>query len=364
MSAVAVLGAGAGGTAAAVELMLGGHEVRLWNRRAETLVPLRAAGGISYEGVLGNGQVNPALITDDIPAALDGAAVATICLPALAHESVARLLASGVVLPPIVLNPGHTGGALHFRAVFAALGKSLPPLAELSTLTYVARKPSGARVTISGVANRVWVASLEGGDEAVAWARKLWRAPEPASDVLATALANVNLVLHPPGAVLAAAWVEATGGDFRFYVDAMTPGVARVLAALDRERLAVADAFGHKPAPLIEEMAAIGTADAEAARKGDIVAAIALGEANRAIRAPESLQHRYYQEDFGYALLPFVELARIAGVETPLASSLLHIGDALAGGTIIASGLSAERLGLAGFDRDRLLQLVRTKASR
>ena len=70
--------------------------------------------------------------------------------------------------------------------------------------------------------------------------RTLYPAAIPEGDVLATSLANVNLVLHTPGAILSAAWVEATGGDFRFYVDAMTPGVVRVIEALDRERRAVA----------------------------------------------------------------------------------------------------------------------------
>ena len=359
MSTVAVLGAGAGGAAAAVELTVSGHEVRLWNRRVETLKPFEDAGGIHYDGVLGDGLAHPALITDDLAAAIQGADVAAICLPSVAHETVARALAAIEPQPPIVLNPGQTGGALHFRAVFHGEGASLPPLAELSTLTYVARKPSAESVRITGVAKRVWVACLAGGDEAMMWARRLWPASRPAADVLATDLANVNLVLHPPGAVLAAAWVEATGGNFRFYVDAMTPGAARVVEALDRERLSVAAAFGHTLPPLIEEMAAIGTADARAAEKGDVAAAIASGEANRAIRAPESLRHRYYREDFGYGLLPFVELARIAGVEAPIASSLLHIGDAMSEESIVAGGLTAERLGIADLDHPQLLQLVR-----
>jgi opine dehydrogenase len=359
MSTVAVLGAGAGGAAAAAELVLRGHEVHWWNRRAETLDPFKQTGGIAYEGVLGDGLARPALISDDLAVALQDADVAVICLPSLAHPEVARALATIDALPPIVLNPGQTGGALHFRAVFRREGASLPPLAELSTLTYVARKPSPGRVRISGVAKRVWVASLAGGEEAVAWARRLWPAAQAARDVLATALSNVNLVLHPPGAVLAAAWVEATGGNFRFYVDAMTPGTARVVEALDLERRAVAAAYDHRLPSLVEEMAAIGTADAEAAEKGDVAAAIASGEANRNIRAPDSLRHRYYREDFGYGLLPFVELARIADVETPIALALLNIGDAMSEEGIVAGGLTAERLGIARLTRPQLLEIVR-----
>jgi opine dehydrogenase len=353
---VAVLGAGAGGAAAAVELTQQGHQVRLWNRTAATLEPFFAAGGVAHEGVLGDGLARlPA--EPDLERALDGADVALVCLPALGHGGLAEALAAAGELPPVVLNPGHTGGALHVEAVFAGAGVSPPPLAELSTLTYVARKTAGHRVLVTGKAGRVRGACLPGGEAALALARELYPAVAPQRDVLATGLANVNLVLHPPAAVLAAAWVEATGGDFRFYADATTPAVARTIEALDGERLAVAAAFGHALDPLLAEMAAIGTVSGPDAAGGDLRAGIANGEANRRIRAPDTLEHRYYTEDFGYALLPFVELARIAGVQVPLARALLQVADTFCGG-VVAGGLTLERLGIAGLDSDGLLERV------
>ncbi len=360
MSRVAVLGAGAGGAAAAVELVSAGHTVHLWNRSAATLEPFRAIGGIEYEGVLGSGRAAPRRITAELADALDGVDLILICLPSFLHAEVARALASaGLRLAPIVLNPGHTGGALEVANVLRECGVAPPPIAELSTLTYVARKYRPDQVTISGVAKQVRLAGLPGGGEAVAAARALLPASREARDVLATGLANVNLVLHPPGALLGMAWVEATGGDFRFYVDGVTPAVARVMKALDEERLAVAAAFGHRLPPLIEEMAAIGTADEETAARGDLAAAIRGGAANAKIRAPDSLRHRYYREDFGYGLLPFVALAGIAGVEVPVASSLLRLGFAAIGPDLYGSGRGADRMGVSGLDRAGLLALVR-----
>ena len=364
MRSVAVIGAGAGGAAAVVELTLKGHEVRWWNRSAATIEPFRAAGGVRHEGVLGEGFVRPAAIAAGLADALDGADAALVCLPSLAHEAVANALAEAGVACPVVLNPGHTGGALHAVEVLRRRGVEPPPLVELSTLTYVARKPAPDTVRITGVAERVHAACLPGGDEGLALARELYPAATPARDVIATSLSNVNLVLHTPGAILSAAWVEATGGDFRFYVDAMTPGVARVIEALDRERLAVAWAYGHELPPLIEEMAAIGTASREHARAGDVRAAIAAGEANRAIKAPDTLEHRYYAEDFGYGLVPLIELAAAAGVAVPLARALVEVACALTGTDVFATGLDASRLGISGLDRDGVLALVRAGALR
>lgn len=353
-----MLGAGAGGAATAAELAGRGLEVRLWSRSEQTIAPFRAAGRVGFRGALGDGAAPLERATTDLAEALAGAEVAVVSMPSVGHEHLGRALAGAGSLPPLVLNPGQTGSALRFRTLFGEAGLAPPPLAELSTLAYVARRHAPGCVTVTGVADRVWAACLPGGEPALEAARELLPAAEPAPDVLATALANVNLVLHPPGAILGAAWVEATQGAFRFYAEGTTPGVARVMAALDRERLAVARALGHELPSLAEEMAAIGTADAAAAARGDLRAAIREGGPNRQIPAPDSLEHRYYREDLGFGVVPFLALAEAAGVAAPVAGALLRLGSTLLGDDLAEEGLNAGRLGIAGLDRDGLRELV------
>lgn len=354
---IAVLGAGAGGLAAAVELTRAGHEVVLWNRNPERLEPHRQSG-IRFSGVFGDGALAPAGMTPDLDAAINGADAVVVCLPSVVHPQLFADLAGLGCSAPIILNPGHTGGALHLRQVFAQAGVALPPVVEFSTLTYIGRVNDGV-VTIGGRAARISAGALPGGQQALEWARTLFPGVVAAPDVLASSLSNVNLVLHPPGAVLSAAWVEATGGDFTFYVDAMTPAVARVIEAFDAERLAVALAFGHRLPTLMAEMTALGSVDADAASRGDTAAAIRGGIANSTIKAPDSLGHRYYQEDFAFGVLPFTALAGIAGVDVPVAAALLRLGETLTGGGLLERGLTAERLGIAGLDRDTLMAVVR-----
>ena len=161
------------------------------------------------------------------------------------------------------------------------------------------------------------------------------------------------------GAVLGAAWVEATRGDFTFYVQGMTPGVIRVMRQLDAERIAVAAAFGHVLPGVAAEMQRYGTVEPWVTDTDDLLNAIASGEANRRIRAPDSLEHRYYREDFGHGLLPFIEIARIAGVPTPVADALYRLGGALTGTDFAAAGRTAATMGIEGFDRAALLRRVR-----
>ena len=358
---VAVIGAGAGGAAAVAELTLTGHEVALWNRSAQTLAPFIERGGVEYEGVLGEGFAKPALITPDIAQAVHGAEVALVCLPTISHVAVACSLAqAGAHATPVVLNPGHTGGALEFREAYRiASGGPVPPIAEFHTLSYIARKYQPARVTISGKGKFLRLGALPGGTAAAAAARALYPASHPVPDVLNSSLANLNMVLHAPGAILGAAWVEATRGDFTFYVQGMTPGVTRVLKALDAERLAVARAFEHELPQLGAEMQMYGTVEASVKDTSDLVVAISGGKANQRIKAPDSLQHRYYLEDFGHGLVPFIALAAAADVPVPTAGSLLELGSTLTGTDFRACGRTAQTMGIAGLDRDGLLRLVR-----
>src|SRR2546421_1631212 len=127
---VTVIGAGAGGAAAVAELVQSGHEVALWNRSLDTLAAFQQAGGVEYEGVLGEGLARPRLMTGDLPAALEGCDAVVCTLPTFSHAAVALALAEADLRPdmPVVLNPGHTGGALEFRAAFQARRAPAPPI--------------------------------------------------------------------------------------------------------------------------------------------------------------------------------------------------------------------------------------------
>ena len=358
MTKVAILGAGAGGLSATVELTLAGFECALWNRGKPAIDDIMKTGKIYYQGVLGQGEIRPSLSTLDINVALKGADVAVIVLPSTSHSGIAKELCESRWPGPLILNPGQTGGALEFLATYKKLDQTLPPLAEFSTLPYVARKQRPNYVNITGRAKSVRVASLPKGEAALKMVKKLYPSAYLVPDVLYSSLSNVNLVLHPPGAVLGASWVEATGGKFTFYRDGLTEGVSRVMGLLDKERRAVGLAFGHDLPSLVEEMALIGTVEQNHTQK-PLRQAIASGKSNSLIMAPNNLQHRYYLEDFGHGLLPFIELAQCAGVEVPTARALLEMGRGLIGNELVENGRDSTALGIAGLGPKELISIVR-----
>ena len=114
VNTVAVLGAGHGGCAAAADLGTRGYSVRLHARNAERLEPLRAQGGIEARGVA-QGLVPIDLMTTDVVEAVRDADLIMLVVLLVAHGHYARALAPLIDgSQPIFINPGHTGGGLHF----------------------------------------------------------------------------------------------------------------------------------------------------------------------------------------------------------------------------------------------------------
>jgi opine dehydrogenase len=355
---LAVIGAGNGGAAAAVELTIAGHEVALYGRSPDTIAPF-ARNGIRYMGVFGEGVVRPALLSSRLAEVIDGAEAAIVCLPTFAHVEVAHALHSAGwdAARPVILNPGHTGGAFEFETAYRAAAVEAPPIAEFATLAHVARKPVPDAVNITGRAKSLRAAAMPGAGSALRLACTLFPGAYDSGDVIACDLSNINMIVHPPGAILGAAWVEATGGDFTFYVQGMTPGVIEIMRALDRERIAVAKVFSHDLPNIIDEMKAVGTVPADA--DSSDYAAIAAGEANRRIKAPDSLSHRYYIEDFNHGLVPFLAYAEIAEVEAPVASALTRLGLTATAGRGAMARRTAATMGFEGWTLQQLLRRAR-----
>ena len=352
MTDVAVLGAGHGGLAAAADLSRRGFRVRLQNRSAGPIRAVEEAGGIRTSGAIGDGLATIDVATTDLPAAVDGVEAIIVVLPAVAHADVARSLVDALAPDvPVVLNPGHMCGSLHLKRVFSRMGLIPPPIVELGTLSYICRSPEPGAVDVFLRAQGVPTAvSPPDRSDLIGLAEELFPGVRRVASPIEAWLYDVNIVLHPPGMVLGSAWLEATSGGYRFYADGITPSVEGVMNALDLERRAVGAAFGLQLPSLAETMAALGSADPAAAARGALGEAVRRGRANRSIRAPASVDHRYLHEDVPFGLVPMMALAAAGGVETPVAAALTVLAEVMTDCTYRRDGLTASFLGLEGLD--------------
>jgi opine dehydrogenase len=361
VTTVAVLGAGHGGCAAAADLGRRGFSVRLHARNPERLHALRAASGISARGIH-QGLVPVDRITADLAEAVHGADLIMLVVPSIAHAFYAAALAPRIADgQAIFLNPGHTGGGLHFLHALRGAGfGGRVRLCETVTLTYITRLEAPALVNIYSYTTRLRFAALPGRDTAALFAliAPLYPNIVAATSVLETGLGNINAVFHPPGMIMNAGWIERRAGDFLFYREGITAAVGRVIAAVDGERLAVAKALAVPAMPFLDLFHEAGLTTQAAREAGDIARACEASEPNRTIKAPAALDHRYLHEDVGYGLVPMAEFGHLAGVATPAMDALIHLAGLAVGIDYARDGLTLRRLGLAGLSPADLVRCV------
>jgi len=357
---IAIIGAGNGGKAAAADLALQGKCVRLFEfseyaKNIEEIADhhcLRASGAVEGEAVLDG-------VTCDLAGAVDGADAVMVCTQALTHERTARELAP-LVAPEqvVVLNPGSTGGALHFARVFREAGVAKPPvLVEFSTLTYGCRA-KGASVDVRVKAGRVMYGTLpssamgEVGPELEALYPGLVRC----ATVLEAGLNNANPVIHPPITILNAARIEREGAAMFFYRDGVSPAVAALIRALDEERMALLRALGYPAQPDPVTSVAQGYAEST-----DYLECYGQGSGFRDFPSPSTTDHRYLHEDLGIGLVMFCSLGRLLDVPTPAGEAFVRMGSLMTGVDYFARATrTLESLGLGDLDIDGLHAYLQT----
>ena len=359
---IAILGAGNGGCAAAADLTLRGFQVRLFARSESTIAKLAKLGEIELVESGVSKKAAPYFMSPHLPPVVQGVDLIVIATPAVGHEYLAKGLANYVGDGQrILLNPGHTGGSLHFANLLRQLGcKAQVQLCETVTLTYICRMPQPGRVEIYRRTTNLRCAALPGKhtEKLVREIQSVFPNVIAAANVLETGFSNINAIMHPAGMLGNAGWIEKTGGDFLYYREGITPSIGAWIDALDGERLEIVRALGISPLRFVDIFHGAGLTTTEARDSGSAYQAIHQSEPNFTIKSPPSLDHRYIKEDVGYGLVPMAEIGKLLGIETPVMDALITLASVALGIDFRVEGLTLEKMGLAGVapaDLQRIL---------
>jgi opine dehydrogenase len=355
----AVIGAGHGGKAMAAHLSLMGFQVKLFNRTFDHISIITQRGGIELESpdgeLRGFGAIPCA--TSDMREALEGTHVVMVVVPSSAHADIAKAAApylkNGQI---VVLHPGRTCGALEFANTLRANGCTADfTIAEAETFIYASRSDGPAEARIFRIKGAVPLAALPASRTSC-----VLEAIHPAYpqfidgvNVLHTGLNNMGAIFHPALTLLNAGWIERTHGDYQFYIDGVTPSVARVLEVLDRERVTVASALGIRARTSLEwlEMA-------YDAKGQDLDEAIHNQQGYYGIKAPATLNHRYIFEDVPMSLVPIASLGMRYGVSVRGMESIIRLGSIIHRTDYWRRGRTVEKLGLAQWSVSELTRYV------
>jgi len=353
---VAVLGAGHGGQTMAGHLGMMGCEVSLYNRSSERIAPVQLAGCIELTGQIeGLGQLG--VVTTDMELAIRGAELIMVVVPANGHASIAETCApylrDGQM---VVLHPGRTGGALEFFNIIRQQGCTADVIvSEASTLIYACRMLNPAKVHVFGVKNVIPVAAIPSyrTPEVIKKLNIIYPQFVPGDNVLKTSLDNIGAIFHPGLTVLNAGRIEATHGEFEFYMDGATPSVARVLEAMDSERIAVAAALGIRAMSAREWLYI-----AYDAAGRTLYEAMQANVGYKGIKAPPTTLMRYITEDVPMSLVPIASLGHHLDVPTPIIDNMIHMASVIHDTDYWALGRTVETMGLLGLSVKQIRKLV------
>jgi len=354
-----VIGAGHGGKAMAAHLALMGFPVTLYNRTPSNVAMIKMRGGIeldSYDGgPQGFGQL--ALVTSNIAEALAEADVVMVVVPSSAHADIARQVTPHLRDSQIVvLHPGRTLGAIEFLTVLRECAcQADVTVAEAETFIYASRSEGPAQARIFRIKQTVPLAALPAtrtgiGLEALASAYPQF---VDGVDVLHTSLNNMGAIFHPALTLLNAGRIESTGGEFQFYIDGVTPSVARVLEVLDRERVTVASALGIRAQTGLEWLQMAYNASG-----ADLYEAIHNQPGYKGIMAPASLNHRYITEDVPMSLVPIAALGQRYGVSVRGMDSIIRLACIVHRTDYWRRGRTLDKLGIEAMSVSELTRYV------
>jgi opine dehydrogenase len=289
--------------------------------------------------------------------ALRKAEMIMVVVPSSAHGDVAKVAApflrDGQL---VILHPGRTCGAIEFAKVIRDNGCNADVIiAEAETFIYASRSDGPAQAHIFRIKEAVPLAALP-----ATHTQQVLDAVNPAypqfidgGNVLQTGLNNMGAIFHPALTLLNAGWIEATHGDYQFYIDGVTPSVARVLEVLDRERVTVASSLGIRARTGLEWLKLAYDTVGE-----DLYEAIHNQPGYYGIKAPPTLNHRYIFEDIPMSLVPMTSLGERYGVSVSGMDAIIRLACIVHRTDYWRRGRTLDKLGINDLSVGELTRYV------
>ena len=346
MSDIAIAGSGAIARAYAAMLARDGHRVSMWSPRdgARDLGNAVHATGLveGRHGVAVSGSAQPIADADAV----------LVALPATAYAATLPEIARRVRTSQTVFVSGALSLAPLWLAELAAANGTRPLIVASGTTVATARSTDGG-VSVNTIRTRVSIASLPAtrSAEALAALTALFGERfDVAPDVVAVTLANINPVAHAAMALANLTRIEYAEAwpQYRY----LTPAVARLVEAMDRERRGVAAAFGRDVLPI--EAHFQRSFDVPQTALADIAAELHRRRGGPA--GPTSLDTRFVLEDVPYGLVVNAALGRIVNADTRVTDGAITLLSTLYGDDFRAGNPLIDALALGSASRDSLLR--------
>jgi opine dehydrogenase len=351
---VAIIGSGGIGRGYAAYLTTQGHQPVLWSPSGAALADFAAGAMLDVAGKIETSV--PLVVARDCAEAVSGAEAVIVAVQANGFRAVLDAMAPHLVAGQSVIISAHCSfAALYLHRLLTKRGLDLP-IACWATTALTARKSGQRGVHISGIRSRLDVATLpvRHAPAGLALCQALFGDRfEPREDVLAIMLSNLNPPAHM--AIMLGNLTRAEKGEDWPNYGSITQGVGRIVDAMDKERTALAGAFGLSVRSVQDHY--VHSFGVVPGPVGEMAAAVYAKRPE--LRGPKTLDTRFITEDVPFGLVPLEALGAIAGVALPLHQAGIALFDAICARDFRAENDLLPALGLAGLDSAELHRELR-----
>ncbi|MGF1729920.1 NAD/NADP octopine/nopaline dehydrogenase family protein [Photobacterium kasasachensis] len=364
---VSVIGSGNAGLTAAYHFTLQGADVCLYGATGfdQPLADIEKCGGIkalesfndvplTYSGFQAIDKVSR-----DLEETILYSDLLVLPVPSFAQEplftSMLPHLRDGQI---IMLMPGNYGSLVLNRIKNEQGYEDLNLIfVDAISIPWATRIVGPAELAILGMKEFLPVSALPASKtaEAIKALQPVMPLPlKPLGNVIEAGLENINFGGHPLLTTLNMGLLENYDGQFNYYKDCCSISTAKAAAVMEQERLAIGKALGISLLPELEAMNSLYAMDCESVYEVNRTSETH-GKLNS---APNSASNRYITEDAAYLLVPCYELGQLAGVDTPLITSCLHIDNAYNDTDYFTCGRTLKKMGLANLSPQEILEFV------
>ena len=352
---IGILGAGHGGLAASADLTILGHDVKLSavKEHNKNLKLLQSFGKLKVEGVTSTKEcpveVNTDFVCESIEETIKFADIIMVMVPAFAQEVYNEYILKYGYKGQIITYPCGGFSALNFYNKLIELKRQDDFIvSETSSLIYATKITAPACVLIKSIKEKVSfsAANEKQTDYALSVLNKIYPQYYKAQNAWQTSFNNPSSILHTITTLMNTSRIEVFGPYKNSFYD-ITPAVARIMEAVDEERITIAEKFYSNPLSLNQIMCSLYSLNTD-----NIYDTIKNIKAYRIQHSPDNMHHRYISEDIPYSLVPIATLGKNLGLKTTNMDSIINLACMCNNENYWQTGRNANKLGFNAFSTE------------
>lgn len=348
---IGIIGGGNSARALAGYLSSRGHEVYLLARSPQKISGLHTNQAIRVVGEL-EGLYPVKLVTNDPRPVFEACQVLFVATTTDVYPELVRQYAP-------YFEPGHQvilfsskfGGCALFAQALRQMGREGVEVVETDAL-FACRAQGDDAIWIRGTKKWTYFASPRRSEtvRAQALVNRFFSGLEPAQNLVQRGLTDFGALAHALTVLVNMNCIDQ-GRPFLFYHEGFTENTVVLLEAMEREFQALAQAYHTSLIPaadLLDRYYGGGT--------GRLLDAVKQVPNYRHSVAPDTLRHRYLSEDVPCTLVPAQQLARLAGLRTPVIDSVINLSSVLHGVDFADTGRQLQHFGWDGLNREQIVE--------